>query len=128
MVVPSTSTGYDEAHSRRSLDTRRTTAIDCPATAAIQPPSSFVFMSLNQRGKIVAQVLHARVATSDRGKSKRSPTARPRPPVPPQDIIEISSDEDENLTLQPKRPFVNHDSQLSEKQEIEKLKKVVYHL
>lgn len=85
-------------------------------------------MSLNQRGKIVGQVVRSRAASSDR-KHKRHPT------VPAEDIIEISSDEDEELQPPPKRTFArrenplsvdsNYKSQLFDRdQEIEKLKKV----
>lgn len=88
-------------------------------------------MSANRRGKIVGQVVHPGVATSDR-KQKQ-----PRASVV-QDIIEISSDEDEDLRPPPKRtmrtlakrghPTSTHESDykasLSQKDhEIEKLKK-----
>jgi len=93
-------------------------------------------MSVNQRGKIVGQVVRPGVATSDR-KDKRLPTPHPQPLASAvQDIIEISSDEDEDLQPPPKRtltkrghPTSTHESdykaRLSQKdREIEKLKKV----
>lgn len=61
--------------------------------------SSFTFMSLNQRGRIVGQVVYPRVSADK--KQKGHPVARPRPSVPPQDIIEISSDEDDEKTPPP---------------------------
>lgn len=94
-------------------------------------------MSLNQRGKIVGQVVRPGVTTSDR-KQKRPSTGHPQPPAPaaPEDIIDISSDEDEDLQPPPKRtltkrghPASTHESdykaRLSQKDhEIEKLKEV----
>jgi len=93
-------------------------------------------MSLNQRGKIVGQVVRPGVATSDR-KQKRPSTGHPQSPAPEaQDIIDISSDEDEDLQPPPKRILTKrrhlastHESdykaRLSQKDhEIEKLKEV----
>ena len=92
-------------------------------------------MSLNQRGKIVGKIVHPRAAATDR-KLKQHLATRPRSPVPAQDVIEISSDEDEDPHPPPKRPLadrVNSSSdnqpdyklQLFQKdQEIQKLKKV----
>lgn len=93
-------------------------------------------MSVNQRGRIVGQVVHPGVTASDR-KQKRLSTPRPKPPAQSvQDVIEISSDEDENLQPPPKRILIKrghssstHESdykvRLSQKDhEIERLKKV----
>ena len=94
-------------------------------------------MSLNQRGKIGGQVVRPGVATSDR-KQKRPSTGHPHPPAPAasEDIIDISSDEDEDLQPPPKRTLTKrrhqastHESDykacLSQKDhEIEKLKEV----
>lgn len=86
-------------------------------------------MSVNQHGRIVGQVVHPGVAASDR-KQKQPLT------LAAQNIIEISSDEDENLQPPPKRTLTKrgrltptHESdyktRLSQKdREIEKLKKV----
>ena len=92
-------------------------------------------MSVNQRGKIVGQVVHPGVAAPER-KNKRRSTPRPRPSTPSQDIIVISSDEDEESQPPSKRahtkrghPPPTHDPgynvRLYQKDyEIEKLKKV----
>jgi len=93
-------------------------------------------MSLNQRGRIVGQVVRPGVSAPDR-KQRRLPTAHPQPPMSGvQDIIEISSDEDEDLQPPPKRlttkrghPTSTHEmdykTRLCQKDlEIEKLKKV----
>lgn len=92
-------------------------------------------MSVNQRGRIVGQVVHPGVTASER-KQKRLPSARPHTPVPPQDVIEISSDEDEELQPPPKKTLAkrrhppsthepDYKARLSQKEhEIEKLKKV----
>lgn len=97
-------------------------------------PSPHTLMSVNQRGRIVAQVVHPGVAVAER-KQKRLSNAHPHPPVP-QDIIEISSDEDEVLRPPSKRPHTkrghppsthepDYKARLSQKdREIEKLKEV----
>jgi len=91
-------------------------------------------MSVNQRGRIVGQVVHPGLAASER-KQKRLPTPRPHPPAPPPDIIEISSDEEEPQPP-PKRALTkrghpppthepDYKARLFQKdREIEKLKKV----
>ena len=95
--------------------------------------SHFAPMSVNQRGRIFGQVVHPGVSASDR-KQKRRSTPRPKPPV--QNIIEISSDEDEDLQPPPKRILVkrghpssthepDYKAHLSQNDhEIERLKKV----
>jgi hypothetical protein len=93
-------------------------------------------MSLNRRGKIVGQVVHPRPAASDRKQGRRS-TPHPHSRVPPQDIIEISSDEDEEAHPPPRKsptnpffvpstnePDYSHLRQSQKDKEIEKLKKV----
>jgi len=88
-------------------------------------------MPPHQPGRIVGHVVHPRSAALNQ-KQKRNPTVHPHPPVPAQNIIEISSDEDEEPRPQPKRspatrvdpPSTNkpdHSARLV--QEIENLKK-----
>lgn len=91
-------------------------------------------MSVNQRGRIVGQVVRPGHAAPER-KQKRLPTPLPHPPAPAQEIIEISSDEEEPQPP-PKRASTkrghpppthqpNYKVQLHQKdREIEKLKKV----
>ena len=93
-------------------------------------------MSVNQRGRIVGQVVRPGLAAPDR-KQKRLPTPHPHPPAPAQEfIIEISSDEDEEFRPPSKRALTkrghpppthepDYKARLSKKdREIEKLKKV----
>jgi len=91
-------------------------------------------MSVNQRGRIVGQVVRPGLAAPER-KQKRLSTPHPHPPAPPPDIIEISSDEEEpqppSKRALTKRgyPLPTHEpyykARLSQKdREIEKLKKV----
>lgn len=112
---------------RRSKEVQRWT---CFTPSRLTPPS-FTFMSPNQPGKIVARVTYPRGAASDL-KQKRHSTPRPQPPA--EDIIEISSDEDEKAQQPLKRPSratssrthnPDYNVPLSRKdREIEKLKKV----
>ena len=100
-------------------------------------PSPHAPMSVDQRGRLVGQVVHPRVTAQER-KQKRSSTAHPPPPVPAQHIIEISSDEGEELQPPPKRALTkrghppstrepDYKARLSQKDhEIEKLKKVCH--
>jgi hypothetical protein len=105
-------------------------------SAPLQTLSPHTTMSVNQRGRIVGQVVHPGVAASDR-KQRRLSTPRPKPPTQPiQNIIEISSDEDEDLQPPSKKilikrghPSSTHESdykaRLSQKDhEIDRLKKV----
>ena len=90
-------------------------------------------MSVNQRGRIVGQIVRPGLAVPER-KQKRLPTPLPHPPAP-QDVIEISSDEEESQPP-PKRALTkrghpppthepDYKARLSQKdREIEKLKKV----
>lgn len=88
-------------------------------------------MSLNSRGKLVGQVVRPGVTLPDRGQ-KRRPTVRSQPPVPPEDIIEISSSEDDqpppkkiHTRRLPSISESDYQAQLSQKdQQIEKLKGV----
>ena len=117
---------------------KSSTASDLPPSR--QSPSSHTPMSVNQRGKIVGQVVRPGVAASDR-KQKRLSTTHPRPlALTAQDIIEISSDEDEDLQPPPKRillqpppkgiltkhgrPTPARESDYKTRCEIERLKKV----
>jgi hypothetical protein len=90
-------------------------------------------MSVNH-GRIVGQVVHPGLAPER--KQKRSSTPHSRLPVPAEDIIEISSDEDEDPQPPPKRTLTkrghpppthepDYKARLFQKdQEIERLKKV----
>jgi len=103
-----------------------------PPRRTTSPPAP---MSVNQRGRVVGQVVRPGLAAPER-KQKRLSTPHPHPPPPAQDIIEISSDEDEepqpplkrSLTKRGHPPPTHHPDykvRLSQKdREIEKLKKV----